>query len=153
MSTPKPPLVMLVATPGGHLTQLKLIAPCFDSFERRWVSTDHASVDVGDDPLVLAHGPTTRSVVNLLRNALVAWREIRSSQPDLIVSTGAGLAVPFFVFGRLLGVRTVFLEVYDRIDTRTLTGRLVRPFCSEFLVQWPEQREVYGGGTVVGAVY
>ena len=74
--------------------------------------------------MVLAHGPTTRSAVNLVRNAVVAWREIRTSQPDLIVSTGAGLAVPFFVLGRLLGVRTVFLEVYDRIDTRTLTGRL-----------------------------
>jgi len=144
---------MLVATPGGHLSQLKLMTPCFDSFERRWVSTEHPSVDVGDDPLLLAHGPTTRNLANLVRNAVVAWREIRAHRPDLIVSTGAGLAVPFFVVGRLLGVRTVFVEVYDRIDSRTLTGRLVRPFSSEFLVQWPEQQEIYGGGTVVGALY
>jgi hypothetical protein len=147
------PVALLVATPGGHLSQLKLIAPCFASFERRWVSTPHTSVDVGDDTLIMAHGPTTRSVPNLLRNLVVAWREIRSSRPQLIVSTGAGLAVPFFVLGRLLGVRTMYLEVYDRIDSRTLTGRLVRPFTDEFLLQWPEQQAVYGGGTVVGAVY
>jgi len=147
------PLALLVATPGGHLSQLKVIAPCFDSFQRRWVSLDHTSVDVGDDPLVLAHGPTTRSVSNLLRNMVVAWREIRTNRPDIIVSTGAGLAVPFFVLGRLFGIRTVFLEVYDRIDSRTLTGRLVRPFTDAFLVQWPEQQQVYGTGTVVGALY
>jgi hypothetical protein len=47
----------------------------------------------------------------------------------------------------------MYLEVYDRIDSRTLTGRLVRPFTDEFLLQWPEQQAVYGGGTVVGAVY
>jgi len=148
-----PPLAMLVATPGGHLAQLQLLAPCFESFDRRWVSVDHPSVDVGDDSLVLAHGPTTRNIANLLRNAVVAWREIRAVKPDIIVSTGAGLAVPFFVIGRLLGVRTVFLEVYDRIDSRTLTGRLVKPFSSAFMVQWPEQRQVYGGGTVVGELY
>jgi len=117
------------------------------------VSLDHASVDVGDDPLVLGHGPTTRSVSNLLRNLVVAWREIRTNRPEIVVSTGAGIAVPFFVLGRLFGARTIFLEVYDRIDSRTLTGRLVRPFSTEFLVQWPEQQEVYGGGTVVGALY
>ena len=153
MATSTRPTALLVATPGGHLAQLQLIASCFSDFDRRWISTAHASVDVGDDALVLAHGPTTRNVGNLLRNMVVAWREIRSSRPDIIVSTGAGLAVPFFVLGRLLGVHTVFLEVYDRIDSRTLTGRLVRPFCSEFLVQWPEQQQVYGGGTVVGALY
>ncbi len=153
MTTPAAPRALLIATPGGHLAQLKLIAPCFDSFERKWISTEHPSVDVGADPLLLAYGPTTRSIKNLLRNLVVAWREIRSYRPELIVSTGAGLAVPFFVLGRLRGVRTVFLEVYDRIDSKTLTGRLLRPFCSEFLVQWPEQQEVYGGGIVVGGVY
>lgn len=147
------PRALLVATPGGHLAQLQSISSCFDSFDRRWVSVPHDSVDVGDDPLVLGHGPTTRSIPNLLRNTVVAWRELRSNRPDIIFSTGAGLAVPFFVLGRVLGIHTVFLEVYDRIDTRTLTGRLVRPFCSEFLLQWPEQQAVYGGGTVVGAVY
>ena len=147
------PVALLVATPGGHLAQLQLIASCFDDFERRWVSVAHDSVDVGQETLVLAHGPTTRNIGNLIRNFGVAWREIRSSRPDLIFSTGAGLAVPFFVLGRLFGIRTVYLEVYDRIDSRTLTGRLVRPFCTEFLVQWPEQQAVYGGGTVVGAVY
>lgn len=148
-----PPRALLVATPGGHLSQLKLISPCFDGFDRRWVSLDHASVDVGVDPLVLAHGPTTRSVSNLLRNMVVAWRELRANRPDIIVSTGAGLAVPFFVLGRLFGARTMFLEVYDRIDSRTVTGRLVRPFTDEFLVQWPEQQAVYGTGNVVGALY
>lgn len=35
MAPPKQPVVLLVATPGGHLAQLKLIVSCFDSYERR----------------------------------------------------------------------------------------------------------------------
>lgn len=46
-----------------------------------------------------------------------------------------------------------FLEVYDRVDTRTLTGRLCRPLSDLFLLQWESQRELYGSGTVVGPVY
>ena len=42
------------------------------------------------------------------------------------MSDGAGVALPFFVIAKLLGAATVYLEVYDRIDSRTLTGRLCR---------------------------
>lgn len=152
-TTTHPPRVLLVASPGGHLSQLKLLVPCFADYDRRWVSLEHGSVDVDGDDVVFGYGPTTRNAVNLLRNIGLAWRELRSSRPDIIVSTGAAIAVPFFVLGRLFGIRTVFLEVYDRVDSRTLTARLVKPFTDAFLLQWPSQRELYGSGTVVGAVY
>jgi UDP-N-acetylglucosamine:LPS N-acetylglucosamine transferase len=68
-----------------------------------------------------------------------------------VVSTGAGVAVPFFYMARVLGIRTVYLEVIDRITTRTLTGRLVYPIVDAFAVQWPEQTRLYPGATVIGA--
>ncbi len=147
------PRVLMVGSPGGHLSQMKLLTPCFADFERRWVTLDHESVDVEGDELVFGYGPTTRNAVNLLRNFRLAWSELRSFKPDVIVSTGAAIAVPFFVLGRALGIRTMFLEVYDRVDSRTLTARLVKPFSDAFLLQWQSQRDLYGTGTVVGAVY
>jgi UDP-N-acetylglucosamine transferase subunit ALG13 len=68
----------------------------------------------------------------------------------VIVSTGAGLAVPFFVLGWLIRIPTVYIEVFDRVDSRTLTGRLCRPFTSLFLVQWEEQRVLYRDAVVAG---
>ena len=62
-----------------------------------------------------------------------------------MVSTGAGVALPFFVFARMRGIPTVYLEVYDRVDSRSLTGRLCRPFSTAFCVQWPEQKLLYDG--------
>ena len=52
---------------------------------------------------------------------------------------------------RLLGVRTVYLEVYDRISRPTLTGRLCYPLAELFLLQWPEQAVSYPRGKVIGA--
>jgi len=51
---------------------------------------------------------------------------------------------------RLLRIPTVYVEVFDRIDSRTLTGRLCRPLSTKFLVQWPEQQELYRGSTLIG---
>ena len=97
--------------------------------------------------------PTTRNLLNLVRNFFLSIRVLWRDRPDVILSTGAGVAVPFFWVGRLLGIRTVYLEVYDRIDSATMTGRLCHPVTELFLVQWPEQESLYRGTVTAGPVY
>ncbi|MBL8929985.1 MAG: hypothetical protein JNL54_07680 [Kineosporiaceae bacterium] len=146
--------VLLVSSSGGHLAQLTALEPWSRQHRRRWVcfdTPDAVSILRGEDVLWAYH-PTTRNVVNLVRNIGLAWRELRRRRPDVVVSTGAGVAVPFFLVAKLLRVPTVYLEVYDRMDSPTLTGRLCRPFTDAMLVQWEEQRELYRGADVVGCV-
>jgi UDP-N-acetylglucosamine:LPS N-acetylglucosamine transferase len=97
-----------------------------------------------------AHQPTTRNIPNLLRNLRLAWRLVRRWSPDLVVSSGAGVAFPFFLVARMCGVRTAYVEVYDRIDIPTLTGRLCYPISDLFLLQWHEQQRFYPRGQVIG---
>ena len=68
------------------------------------------------------------------------------------MSDGAGVAFPFFLAGRALGIRTVYLEVYDRISSPSLTGRLCYPLAELFLLQWPEQVTSYPRGQVIGCL-
>lgn len=104
----------------------------------------------GENDVVWAHHPTTRNIPNLIRNAVQAWRVLWARRPDVIVSTGAGVALPYFVLSRLFGVRTVYIEVYDRVDSATLTARLCSPFTDLMSVQWPEQRRLYRETTLIG---
>lgn len=137
---------------GGHLAQLYRLESWWRAHRRTWVTfrkADAESVLDGED-VVWAFHPTTRNIGNLLRNTVLAYKVLRQDRPDVIVSDGAGLAVPFFVLGRLLGCRTVYIEVFDRIDSATLTGRMVRRFSNLFCVQWPEQQSFYPGSVVVG---
>jgi hypothetical protein len=71
----------------------------------------------------------------------------------VVVSDGAAVAFPFFIVARILRIPTVYLEVYDRIDSPTLTGRLCRPLSSLFLVQWEEQCRFYPGARVIGGLF
>jgi UDP-N-acetylglucosamine:LPS N-acetylglucosamine transferase len=105
---------------------------------------------LADEDVVWAFHPTTRNIPNLLRNLWLAWKHLRKNKPDIVVSTGAGVALPFFVLARLMRIPTAYIEVYDRIDSATLTGRLCRPFTTLMCVQWEEQRDLYRKTHVIG---
>ncbi|HEX2575984.1 MAG TPA: PssD/Cps14F family polysaccharide biosynthesis glycosyltransferase [Aquihabitans sp.] len=144
--------VLLVGSAGGHLAQLVRLAPWWQAHDRTWVTFDKPDARslLADEDVVWAHHPTTRNVPNLVRNLVLAVREVRRRRPSVVVSTGAGVALPFFVIARVLGIPTVYVEVFDRIDSPTLTGRLCRPFTTRFCVQWPEQQVLYRGSVVIG---
>ena len=146
--------ILLVCSSGGHLAQLHRLRPWWERHDRRWVTfaTADATSLLADEETVWAAHPTTRNIPNALRNLRLAWRVLRTSPPDVVVSDGAGVAVPFFAVAKLLGISTVFLEVVDRIETRTLTGRLLYPIADLVCVQWPEQLRLYPRAVEVGAL-
>jgi Oligosaccharide biosynthesis protein Alg14 like len=146
--------VLLVGSSGGHLSQLWSLQPWWGEHDRTWVTFDtpDAVSLLADERTVWAFHPTTRNVVNLLRNARLARRVLRDVRPDVVVSTGAAVALPFFLLARLHGIPTVYVEVFDRIDSATLTGRLCRPFTSLMCVQWEEQRTLYRDAVIIGAL-
>jgi UDP-N-acetylglucosamine:LPS N-acetylglucosamine transferase len=146
--------VALVCSSGGHLAQLLRLRPWWSRHDRLWVTFDtpDALAHLADEHVVWAHHPTTRNLPNAFRNLLLAWRTLRRERPDVVVSDGAGVALPFFVVAKVLGIRTAYIEVYDRIDSRTLTGRLCRPFADLFCVQWEEQRARYPRATLIGTL-
>jgi UDP-N-acetylglucosamine:LPS N-acetylglucosamine transferase len=147
-----PRRALLVGSSGGHLAQLIALHPWWSEMERHWVTFDtpDARSALRDEAVTWAYHPTTRNVPNLVRNTVQAVRELRRHRPDVVVSTGAGVALPYFVLARAMGVLTVYVEVYDRVDTATLTGRLCRPFTRLMLVQWPEQLGLYRDAQLVG---
>jgi beta-1,4-N-acetylglucosaminyltransferase len=145
--------VLLVCSPGGHLQQMLALEPAWRGWERSWATLPGADVRslLADEEVVIGHSPTNRSVKNMLRNTGVAWRELRRRRPDAILSTGAGLAVPFFVVGKLLGIRLVYVESVTRTESLSLSGRMVYRLADRFFVQWPRvaerhERAEYAGG-------
>ncbi len=131
--------VLLVCSPGGHLQQMLALEPAWRGMDRGWVTLPGPDVDylLAGEELTLGHGPTNRSLVNLCRNLGLAWRLLRKRRPEAILSTGAGLAVPFFLVGRLFGIRLVYVESLTRTESISLSGRLVYPIANRFFAQWP----------------
>jgi len=137
------------------LTHLYMLKPIWEEQERFWVTfpkTDAQSLLQGER-LIPCYFPTNRNIKNLIRNTFLAWKVLRREKPELIISSGAAVAVPFFYLGKLFGAKTVYIEVFDRIDKPTLTGRLVYPVTDRFVVQWEEMLQVYPKAINLGSIF
>jgi hypothetical protein len=144
--------VLMVTTQGGHLAHLVALRSWWEGLDRVWVCPDTPDVvdRLAGERVVRSYSPTTRNLGNLVRNAVLAVRLLRKERPSLVLSAGAGVAVPFFIAARLMRIPTVFIEVYDRVDTPTMTGRLCGPFTTRRIVQWQSQLEFYPDAQLVG---
>jgi UDP-N-acetylglucosamine:LPS N-acetylglucosamine transferase len=144
--------VLLVSTQGGHLAQLLALRDWWSPREHVWVCPDTPDVQdrLAGERVIRSYSPTTRNVTNLVRNVGLAVEVLRRERPSLVVSAGAGVAVPFFAVAWMLRIPTVFIEVYDRVDTPTMSGRLCGPFTTRRIVQWKSQLAFYPDARLVG---
>lgn len=147
--------VCFVGSSGGHLTHLYMLKPFWQDKERFWVTFDKedAKSILNEEKMYPCYYPTNRNVKNLIKNTYVALRILRKEKPDLIISSGAAVAVPFFYMGKLFGSKLIYIEVFDRIDKPTLTGKLVYPIVDKFIVEWEEMKKVYPKAVNLGSIF
>nr|AAX19704.1 epsE [Lactococcus lactis] len=147
--------IALVGSSGGHLTHLYLLKKFWENEDRFWVTfdkTDAKSILKGER-FYPCYYPTNRNVKNTIKNTILAFKILRKEKPDLIISSGAAVAVPFFWIGKLFGAKTIYIEIFDRIDKPTLTGKLVYPVTDKFIVQWEELKKVYPKAINLGGIF
>ena len=147
--------VCLVGSSGGHLTHLYMLKPFWRSKSRFWVTFDKedAKSKLVGEKVYPCYYPTNRNLKNLIKNTWLAFKTLKKEKPDLIISSGAAVAVPFFYIGKLMGAKLIYIEVFDRYDKPTLTGKLVYPIADKFIVQWEEEKKVYPKAINLGSIF
>jgi UDP-N-acetylglucosamine:LPS N-acetylglucosamine transferase len=128
------------------LLQLVQLREALREFRLVWVTfdtEDARSLLEAEEDVVWAYHPTNRSLTNLARNGRLAVGVLRSRRPVALISTGAGVAVPFFYAAKVMSIPSIFIESFSRITSPSLSGRLVSRMASTFYVQWPELQSRY----------
>lgn len=52
-----------------------------------------------------------------------------------------------------MGAKLIYIEVFDRIDKPTMSGKMVYPIADKFIVQWDEQLKVYPKAVNLGSIF
>ncbi|MEJ2598670.1 MAG: PssD/Cps14F family polysaccharide biosynthesis glycosyltransferase [Anaerolineales bacterium] len=135
----------LICSHGGHLTETMQLMEAFEG-HKIFFATYHSM----RDDVVLKEGPAyfTKNIGTssalMLRATFWALAVIWREQPDVILSLGAEIAIPFFYLSKLLGIKTIYIESWCRVENLSLTGRLVYPVANQFWVQWPRLLDACG---------
>jgi len=90
--------------------------------------------------------------VNLFRNTFLAFKVLRKEKPDLVISTGAGVAVPFIYAAKFFGMKTIYIESLTRVKDLSLAGKLIYPVVDHIFVQWQELANKYRKADFKGRV-
>jgi UDP-N-acetylglucosamine:LPS N-acetylglucosamine transferase len=146
--------ICLVASAGGHLSQLLKIVPPVERYEAFVVTTSETVREnlqrFGDVYVVgECNRQRGRQVVRVFLKCLDI---IRRERPDVVLSTGAAAGCICCFLGKLMGARVVWVDSITNVDHLSLSGRLVRHVADLFLVQWPELAEKYRGTEYVGSI-
>lgn len=146
--------IMLVTSPGGHLAHLLALQGWWKDHDRLWVTAQQPDTELAlaGERVVWSHWPTTRNLPNAVKNLGLAVKVLRAERPDVIVSDGAGVAVPFFAIARAMGVTTAYVECFDRVEVPSLTARLCYPLSDVFCVQWDRQLRAFPEAKNIGAL-
>lgn len=153
--------VLFIASTGGHLSELMELKPLFEKYDYHIITekTD-TTIKLKDKYKnkisYLVYGARNymfsymfKFPYNILKS-LVLYVKIR---PDVIVTTGAHTAVPMCYIGKFLKKKIIFIETFARVNSTSMSGRMINKIADVFIVQHPEMEKVYENAVYKGALY
>lgn len=151
--------VLFICSVGGHLTQMLQLKDMFDNYDYLLV-TEKTDVTVSlkekYNVKFFKYCNGSNFIKYFFINVINAFNSIFTFikfRPDVIVSTGANTSVPMCYLGRLFGKKVIFIESFAKSRGKTLSGKLVYPIASIFVVQWESMLEYYPKAKFWGGIY
>lgn len=146
--------ILLVSSAGGHFSELQKLK-IDDTFQTIYVTEKISATEKKDVNYYLKYGSREdiyRYPYVFIYNFLKAFKILFQEKPQVIISTGAHSAVPFFFIGKLFGIKNIYIESFALINSTSLTYKLSKYFIDLVIVQHKEMQKIcknakyYNGG-------
>lgn len=122
--------ILLVCSSGGHFKGMQGLSEYWQTIpQRAWITfkTGTTQAELSDEKTFWAYSPTNRNIPNFIRNLYLAIDVLRKARPQLVMSTGAGVAAPFLLAAKyLFKSKVIFIESKTRIRDLSLSAKLLR---------------------------
>ena len=149
--------VCFIASSGGHFEQLMMLKPLMKKYDS-FIVTEKTNYSVSNLEFntYYLHQVNRREksfIFRMIGNSLKTLRILISERPDAVISTGALATIPMCLFGKIFGKKIIFIESFAKVNSQTLTGKLVYKFADRFYVQWEEMKQFYPNAICKGGIY
>ena len=149
--------VCFIASSGGHFEQLMMLKPLMKKYDS-FIVTEKTNYSVSNLEFntYYLHQVNRREksfIFRMIGNSLKTLKILISERPDVVISTGALATIPMCLFGKIFGKKIIFIESFAKVNSQTLTGKLVYKFADRFYVQWKEMKQFYPNAICKGGIY
>ena len=142
--------ICIVSSCGGHLTEIRMLLPAYSSYDYFYVLNDKAILaeEMKNKTYFITHSERNWK---FFKNLWEAVTIIRKERPQVLMSMGAGVIVPFSLIGRyFFGIKTIYIESLAGMEKPTLTGRIMYYLADYFYYQWPNLKSYFPQGECIG---
>lgn len=150
-----PAKICFAASSGGHLEEIARLADIKDKYESFMVTEKgHFQERKMCDKTYYVSQINRREplfIVKFIMLFMMSFYILMKERPDYIISTGALATYPVCMIGLLLRTKIIYIESFARVDSPSLTGKMMYKHADLFIVQWEEMldhypKAKYGGG-------
>lgn len=153
--------VMFIASTGGHLNELLQLEPLFKNYDyyivtEKTTSNLNLKKKFGKKISYVIYGTKDHKFTYIFKLFINCWIELFTYikvRPKYIVSTGAHIAGPMCLIGKIFGSKIIFIETFANSQTKTITGKLVYKFADLFIVQWESMLDLYPNAKFYGSLF
>jgi oligosaccharide biosynthesis protein Alg14 len=133
----KPVTVLAIASLGGHWIQLLRLMPLFKVNNVIYISTNaNLKNAVGGSRYYAVPDANRNDRFKLLQSLLSITWVILFSRPEIIITTGAAPGLFAVFIGRVLGIKTVWLDSMANVGELSLSGNIALKFADRVYTQW-----------------
>ena len=149
--------ICLACSAGGHFQQLRLATDGLsrDRYEFYWLmmKSKHLNKFFEDKKLITIRNTEVDHKWTFVVNAIQSLWYLIKERPDVIISTGAGVAYPTMLFGKkLFGCKIIFVCSAANVTKPSRVPYKAYGMSDLFLVQWPETKEIFPNSTYIGTL-
>lgn len=150
----QPCKIALVASAGGHLTQLLKLRPVWKGHPVMFVTTTEVGRSkLASEETVYVLGECNRQQPILtLKVFFRCLRILARERPKIILSTGAAVGFLTCFFGKLMGAKVIWVDSIANARRLSMSGRMIRPFADLILSQWPDVAARYPNVKYIGSL-
>ena len=146
--------ICLVASAGGHLTQLLKLADSWNGYDIFFVVTSEL---VREQLQKYGRGYVLQEcnrqhplklVGVLVKCIKILFRE----RPQVVISTGAAAGCIECFLSKFIGAKVIWIDSITNVEKLSLSGLLIRYMADMFFVQWPELTKKYKNVQFAGMI-
>lgn len=151
------PYVCLVASSGGHIDELSQLSSVFSKFDRFYmVPKTQWTVTLNEKKHFIYDMNRKNKMTKVFSMAIMFVQQfaiLLKENPDVVVTTGAAVAIPAAVFCKMFRKKLVYIESICRVKSRSKTGDFMYGRADLFIVQWRDLLSVYPKAVYGGSIY
>lgn len=149
--------ICLISSSGGHLEQIKQLKEVYQKYDCFYVVTrTKATEALKEKHYLVSDLVRTNKVVEVLRMTKMMFEQFGifvMEKPDVILTTGAAVAIPMCVIGKVFHKKIIYIESFARMTSPNKTGLLIYKFADLFIIQWEALKEFYPNAVYGGSIY